>query len=155
MADARTTVTLLHLRDIERRAGKKVPITSEILDIQNRDLARGRRGRRLHRQQHARVADGLAARREPATSSTCSTSCSRRVATSSTSSRRLDYVEAGEVTFATVREAALRRDEIAIGYRFAARARDPQASYGVVVSPAKRDVAKLGPGDKVIVLAED
>src|SRR5678816_4862252 len=39
MADARTTVTLLHLRDIETRAGKKVPITSEILDIQNRDLA--------------------------------------------------------------------------------------------------------------------
>ena len=39
MADARTTVTLLHLRDIARIAGKKVPITSEILDIGNRELA--------------------------------------------------------------------------------------------------------------------
>src|SRR5678816_373022 len=39
MADARTTVTLLHLRDLERLAGKKVPITSEILDIGNRELA--------------------------------------------------------------------------------------------------------------------
>ncbi len=39
MADARTTITLLHLRDMERVAGKKVPITSEILDIGNRELA--------------------------------------------------------------------------------------------------------------------
>jgi voltage-gated potassium channel Kch len=38
-ADARTTVTLLHLRDLERKTGKRVPITSEILDIQNRELA--------------------------------------------------------------------------------------------------------------------
>src|SRR5262249_24628233 len=39
VADARTMVTLLHLRDIMRRAGKSVPVTTEILDVQNRELA--------------------------------------------------------------------------------------------------------------------
>ena len=39
MAGARTPITLLHLRDLARLAGKKVSLTSEILDIGNRELA--------------------------------------------------------------------------------------------------------------------
>ena len=154
MADARTTVTLLHLRDLERRAGKKVPITSEILDIQNRDLA------------------AVAEADDFIVSNTLVSLMVSQLAENPDLVHVFDelfssggyelylkpaarYVEAGEVTFATVTEAALRRGELAIGYRFAARARDAQASYGVVVSPTKHAVAKLGPGDKVIVLAED
>jgi hypothetical protein len=154
MADARTTVTLLHLRDLERRAGKKVPITSEILDIQNRDLA------------------AVAEADDFIVSNTLVSLMVSQLAENPDLVHVFDelfssggfelylkpaahYVEAGEVSFATVTEAALRRNELAIGYRFAARAKDPQASFGVVVSPSKHEVTKLGPGDKVIVLAED
>ncbi len=38
-ADARTLVTLLHLRDIAARAGAYFPIASEMLDDRNRELA--------------------------------------------------------------------------------------------------------------------
>ena len=38
-ADARTLITLLHLRDIERRMGERFSIVSEMLDDRNRELA--------------------------------------------------------------------------------------------------------------------
>lgn len=153
MADARTTVVLLHLRDIERRAAKRVPITSEILDIGNRDLAAV-----------AEADDFIVS----------NTLVSLLVGQLAQNPRLVDvfdelfgsggheiylkpasqYVRAGEVTFATVCEAALRRDEIAIGYRLAAGARDADAQYGVVLDPAKRARVRLGAQDKVIVLAE-
>ncbi len=38
-ADARTLVTLLHLRDIAEKAGHRFSIVSEILDLRNRELA--------------------------------------------------------------------------------------------------------------------
>jgi len=49
----------------------------------------------------------------------------------------IDYVKPGATTFATVCESALRRSEIAIGYRLAGSARDPAAAYGVVVNPGR------------------
>ncbi|HET7505775.1 MAG TPA: hypothetical protein VFK02_32370 [Kofleriaceae bacterium] len=153
MADARTTVTLLHLRDLERRAGKKVPITSEILDIQSRELATVAEAddfivsNTLVSLMVAQVAEnprlvpvfdelftagGFEVYLKPAT----------------------DYVRAGERSFATVCEATLRRGEVAIGYRIAAHARDPARAFGVVVNPSKRARITLGPGDQIIMLAE-
>jgi voltage-gated potassium channel Kch len=153
MADARTTVALLHLRDIERRAGKKVPITSEILDIENRELATVAEAddfivsntlvslmvSQVSENPHlVRVFDELfsAGGRElylkPAT----------------------DYVRAGELAFGVVVEAALRRGEVAIGYRLSSRARDPEAGFGVTLNPSKRARVRLGAGDSIIVIAE-
>lgn len=154
MADARTTVTLLHLRDLERRAGKQVPITSEILDIQNRELATVAEAddfivsNTLVSLMVSQVAEnphlvklfdelfsagGFELYLKPAT----------------------DYVRAGELPFAVLCEAALRRGQIAIGYRLASRARDPSAAFGIVVNPSKRAKLTVGPGDSVIVIAED
>jgi len=39
MADARALIALLHLRDIGRRAGRSVPVTTEMLDLRNQQLA--------------------------------------------------------------------------------------------------------------------
>ena len=39
IADATTTVSLLHLRDIARKTGQTFSIVSEIMDVRNRDLA--------------------------------------------------------------------------------------------------------------------
>jgi hypothetical protein len=149
MADARTIISLLHLRDIVQEG--KVPIISEILDVRNRDLAStGDRddfivSNRLvslvmsqiaETPYLARIFDELLGKEghelyvKPVT----------------------DYVRLGEVTFATVCEAALRRGEIAIGYRPAVPARHGGAS--VVVNPAKSLRLFLEAEDKIIVLAE-
>ena len=67
-----------------------------------------------------------------------------------------DYVALGvELPFAAVVESARRRDEIAFGYRIAARAEDAAAAYGVSVNPAKGSQITFKAADRVIVLAED
>lgn len=44
-ADAHTLIPLLHLRDLREKLGHKLSITSEMLDVQNRDLATVTQGR--------------------------------------------------------------------------------------------------------------
>jgi ion channel POLLUX/CASTOR len=153
MADARTTVTLLHLRDIERLAGTRVPITSEILDIDNRELA------------------SVAEADDFIVSNTLVSLMMSQVAENPALVKVFDhlfsadgyeiylrpasnYVRPGEYAFGVLCEAALRRGEIAIGYRLAAQASDPAAAYGVVINPSKRVRRRFGDGDKLIVLAE-
>jgi hypothetical protein len=64
------------------------------------------------------------------------------------------YIVPGtEIDFYTVVEAAKRREEIAIGYRVAARSGEAPA-FGVVLNPDKVQPLTFGPGDQVIVLAD-
>jgi Trk K+ transport system NAD-binding subunit len=155
VADARTMITLLHLRDIDAKAGKRAQVTSEILDVQNRELAAVAEAddfvvsNRLISLMMSQVSEnrelvevfdelfrpeGFEIYLKPATL----------------------YVNPGaDVDFYGIVEAAARRNEVAIGYRVNARAQDSAASYGVVVNPKKSSRIKLGAEDKVIVLAED
>jgi hypothetical protein len=154
MADARTTVALLYLRDIQQRAGSKVPITSEILEIQNQALAT------------------VAEPDDFIVSNTLVSLVVSQVAENphlvgvfdelfGSSGHELylkpasEYVRSGQVTFGEVCEAALRRGEVAVGYRLAETARDAAKGFGVVVNPSKRSTVILGPADNVIVLADN
>jgi hypothetical protein len=155
MADARTMITLLHLRDILQRAGKKVPITSEILEIENRDLAAVAEAddfivsntlvallmSQISENVHlVRVFDDLF------------TAGGYEIYLKPAS----EYVPANmDLPYAAVVEAALRRGEVALGIRLAATAKDPKASFGVIVNPQKSAPMRLGPGDKIVVLADD
>jgi hypothetical protein len=153
MADARTTVTLLHLRDLARIAGAKVPITSEILDIGNRELA------------SVSEADDFIV------SNTLVSLMVSQIAENPHLVRVFDelfgpegyeiylkpaseYVRTGKHAFGVVCEAALRRGEVALGYRLAKTANDPAAAFGVVINPSKKAAVELGAADKLIVLAE-
>lgn len=65
------------------------------------------------------------------------------------------YVATGESTnFATIAEAAARRDEVAIGYRSANRAHDASREFGVDLNPVKSLAIDVRPGDCVVVLAQ-
>lgn len=156
-ADARTLVTLLHLREMlahvphEQRPG----IVSEMLDDRNRELA-----------QVTEVDDVIV-----------SDKILSLVIAQISENARLDavfgdlldadgaelylrpveeYVQLGrEASFATVVAAALRRGETAIGFRAVALAQEPSALYGVTVNPAKAAVFTPAAGDRVVVLAED
>ena len=60
----------------------------------------------------------------------------------------------GRHTFGVLAEAALRRTEIAIGYRLARLSNDQAAAFGVVINPPKKAQLELDGEDKIIVLAE-
>ncbi len=152
-ADARTLVTLLHLRDMADQRGKKVSIVSEMLDIRNRDLAQ------VTRADDFIVSDKLVG--------LMMTQISENKHLSAVFADLFDpegaeiYLKPAEsyvangvpLSFYTVVEAARRRGEIAIGYRLLAKADDPNG-HGVVVNPEKSVAVTFSPGDKVIVLAE-
>jgi voltage-gated potassium channel Kch len=156
-ADARTLVTLLHLREITAAspAAERPAIVSEMLDDRNRALA-----------QVAEVDDVIVS---DEILSLILAQISEEARLDAVFTDLLDadgseiylrpageYVAlGGSVSYATVVEAARRRGETAIGYRDASAARDPAAAYGVRVNPPKSAVLQPDAADRVVVLAED
>jgi Trk K+ transport system NAD-binding subunit len=154
-ADARTLITLLHLRDIQDRLGQDFSIVSEMLDIRNRELADATRADDFivsdklislllsqvsENRELGAVFDNLF---DPAGAEIYLKPAA-------------DYVEPGrEVDFYTLLESARRQGQTAIGYRQCASAFDHGASYGVKLNPRKSERFTLATEDRVIVLAED
>ncbi len=152
-ADARTLVTLLHLRDMASIAGHPFSITSEMADVRNRTLAE------ITRADDFIVSDRLIS----------------LLLTQVAENKQLnavfadlfdadgaeiylrpigDYVTPGKpVTVATIVEAARRLEEVALGYRIRAEQGDAARAYGVHVNPPKGAAVTFEPGDRVIVLA--
>ncbi|MCI0625145.1 MAG: potassium transporter TrkA, partial [Acidobacteria bacterium] len=153
-ADARTLVTLLHLRDIASRTGQTFSIVSEMLDIRNRALAE------VTQADDFIVSDKLV--------SLMLSQVSENKALNAVFTDLFDpegseiylqpavnYVRLKEpINFYTVVEAARRRGEVALGYRQNANAKNPAQAYGVVVNPDKSKEVTFGEADRVIVLAE-
>ena len=154
-ADAKTLITLLHLRNIEETTKQPLSIVSEMLDVRNRELAEVTQADDFivsdklisllmsqvseNKYLHAVFADlfdsdGSEIYLKPA----------------------VDYVQTGvSVNFYTVVEAAKRRGEVAIGYRIVEHAHNGDEQYGVVVNPKKSEMITFSPDDKIIVVAED
>ncbi len=154
-ADARTLVTLLHLRDIAERGGHDFSIVSEMLDVRNRALAEVTRAddfivsdrivslmlSQISENKHLNAVftdifdpEGSEIYLKPAG----------------------DYVALGEpVNFYTVVESARRRGGVAFGYRLRGESGDPGKSYGVHINPDKSAAITFAEGDKVVVLAEE
>jgi voltage-gated potassium channel Kch len=145
-ADARTLVTLLHVRDILGKLDAATPVVTEMLDDRNRVLA-----------QVAHVDDVVV-----------SGEIVSLLVTQLSEDRRLEavfgqllgdegseiylrpaewYVQPGrEVSYATVVAGASSRGATAIGYK--------SDALGVLVNPAKSQTFDVQPGDRVVVLAE-
>jgi voltage-gated potassium channel Kch len=153
-ADARTLVTLLHVRDILRRTGAQTPVVSEMLDDRNRVLA-----------SVADIDDVVV-----------SGEIVSLLVTQLSEDQRLEpvfrellgnegseiylrpagwYVQPGEgITYATIVAGASRRGETALGFKSASLAEDG-GHFGVVVNPAKSTTFDVTPDDCVVVLAEN
>jgi hypothetical protein len=155
LADARTLITLLHLRDIAAQFGHDFSIVSEMLDLRNRALAEVTRAddfivsERMTSLLISQVAENRHLKAvfddlfDPEGSEVYLRAAS-------------DYVQAGaSMTFATVVEAARERGEVALGYRRRALVEDASRAYGVVINPPKSTSLTFEAGDRVIVLAED
>jgi voltage-gated potassium channel Kch len=153
-ADAKTLVTLLHLRDIEARGGvNRYSIVSEMLDVRNRELARVTQAddfivsENLTSLLVAQVTENrdLRAVFDDIFDSDGSEIYLRAAA---------DYVALGKpMTFWHVMESARRRGEVAIGYRLTGDA--GASGDGVRVNPPKGASVSFGAEDRIIVVAED
>jgi voltage-gated potassium channel Kch len=153
--DAKTLITLIHLRDLSEKTGQDYNIVSEMQDISNKELAEVTKAddfivsdklislmlsqlsenKELHEVfKDLLDADGSEIYLKPA----------------------LDYVKPGiPVNFYTILESAARKNEIAIGYRIFKHSFDPDKAYGVVVNPKKPESITFEESDKIIVLSED
>ncbi|MDF3022385.1 MAG: potassium transporter TrkA [Steroidobacteraceae bacterium] len=154
-ADAKTLITLLHLRNLADAAGTRLSIVSEMMDIRNRALAQ------IARADDFIVSDKLASLMMSQLSENKNLDKVFRVLFSSEGSEiyirpMTDYIKLGStVDFYTVLEAAAQKGETAIGYRLMKYADDKTRGYGVNVNPKKSEKHTFGENDKIVVLAED
>ena len=153
-ADARTLITLLHLRDIADRTGFSFSIVTEMMDSRNTDLAQAARADDFIVSD--RVVSLILSHVAEATSLRAVLASLFDPAGSEIYLRDADHYVALDAphNFYTVVEAARRRGEVAMGYRVDEHAGDPKRRFGVVLNPDKSALVTFRPGDKVIVLAE-
>jgi len=152
-ADARTLVTLLHLRDIAERDETPFSIVSEMLDLRNRELAEIARVDDFIVSEHL-VSLMLAQLAENADLFEVFQDILDPEGAEIYLKPIGEYVEIGQpVNFYTVVEAASRRGETAIGYRVAAESNSAERDYGVHANPMKSEKVIFTREDKVIVVA--
>ncbi|AYF96835.1 CASTOR/POLLUX-related putative ion channel [Protaetiibacter intestinalis] len=154
-SDAKTLITLLHLRDIAERAAVDLNVVSEMLDDGNRELAE------VTDADDFIVSDKLVALTLTQLSENKRLADVFDVLFAAEGSEiylrpASHYIREGEeADFYTVVEAAQRRGETAIGFRVGAQAHRSADAYGVVVNPRKDERRRFAADDRIIVLAED
>jgi Trk K+ transport system NAD-binding subunit len=154
-ADARTLITLLHLRDIGEQDGSDFAIVSEMLDLRNRNLAE------VTQADDFIVSDKLISLMMSQISENKYLNAVFKDIFDPEGSEiylkpASSYVKIGEqVSYYCVVEAARRRGETVIGYRSMADSKNAAKAYGVVVNPDKTKPVIFYDHDRVIVLAEN
>jgi voltage-gated potassium channel Kch len=152
-ADAKTLLTLLHLRDIEANKGESYSIVSEMMDSRNQALAE------IAKADDFIISDELVG--------LLLTQISENKQLSAVFSDLFDadgaeiylkpvedYVCLGQsVNFYTVVEAARRKNETAIGYRLLNQVNHEDKGYGININPVKSTTIEFEVADKIIVLA--
>ena len=154
-ADARTLVTLLHLRDIASKDETPFSIVSEMLDLRNRQLAEVTQVDDFIVSEHL-ISLLLAQLSENENLYDVFQTIFAPEGAEIYLKPAENYVEIGQpLTFYTVVEAVRRRGETAIGYRVEVESEDAQKDYGVHTNPKKAEKYIFAPGDKIIVVAEE
>ena len=153
-ADAKTLVTLLHLRDMAEKDETPFSIVSEMLDLRNRELAEAAQVDDFIVSEHL-VSLMMAQLSENRGLLPVFTDIFDPEGAEIYLKPIGDYVEAGKpVNFQTVVAAANQRGETAIGYRIQGESHDAEKSYGIHTNPKKSAAVTFVPEDKVIVIAE-
>ena len=154
-SDARTLITLLHLRSISETEGVDYSIVTEMLDMRNRELGV------VAKADDFVVSDNLISLMLSQLSENRDLKKVYDVLFQADGSEVYlkpanRYVRTGtEVDFYTVAASAAALGESAIGYRIATETTDPDKHYGVHLNPNKAEKVMLEDKDFVIVLSED
>ena len=154
-ADAKTLVTLLHLRDMAQKDETPFSIVSEMLDLRNRELAEATHVDDFIVSEHL-ISLMMAQLSENAELFDVFKDIFDPEGAEIYLKPVSDYVVTGQpVNFYTVAEAARRRGETPLGYRIATEAGEAGKSYGVHTNPKKSKKVSFALEDKVIVIAEN
>jgi len=154
-ADAKTLVTLLHLRDMAQKDETPFSIVSEMLDLRNRQLAEATQVDDFIVSEHL-ISLMMAQLSENAELFDVFTDIFDPEGAEIYLKPVSDYVTPGTpVNFYTVTEAARRRGETTLGYRIMVEANNAGKAYGVHTNPKKSETITFSPEDKVIVIAEN
>jgi len=154
-ADAKTLITLLHLRNIAEKWGMALNIVSEMLDVKNRELAK------VTNADDFIISDNIISLlMSQVSENKYLMRVFEKLFTAEGSEVYLkpivNYVHTDKpLDFYTVLESAVRRGEIGIGYRKMEFHRNEEENYGIVLNPTKSQKISFSPEDFVIVLAED
>ncbi|MFU8826912.1 MAG: potassium transporter TrkA, partial [Brevefilum sp.] len=156
VADARTMITLLHLRDMANKCEDcQFSVVSEMLDLRNRELAE------VTEVDDFIVSDFfISLYLSQVSEIKLLNAVFQNLLESEGSEVYLrparDYVVLGEpVNFYTVVESARRKDEVALGYRIDAEGNDPEKTYGIHLNPKKSQTYRYQTDDQIIVLSEE
>jgi voltage-gated potassium channel Kch len=154
-ADAKTLVTLLHLRDMAQKDETPFSIVSEMLDLRNRELAEATQVDDFIVSEHL-ISLMMSQLSENAELFDVFTDIFDPEGAEIYLKPVSDYVTPGTpVNFYTVVEAARRRGETPLGYRITVESSDAGKAYGVHTNPKKSETVTFAPEDKIIVIAED
>lgn len=154
-SDARTLISLLHLRSISESEGVDYSIVTEMLDMRNRELGV------VAKADDFVVSDNLVSLMLSQLSENRELKKVYGILFQAEGSEIYlkpvgRYVRTGvELDFYTVVASAAERGESAIGYRIAAETANPDTHYGVYLNPNKSKRVTFTDRDFVIVLAED
>ncbi len=156
VADSKTIITLLHLRDISDQCPQcNYSIVSEILDIRNSNLAKGTSADDFI------VSDKLVSLLVSQVSETKALSAVFADIFNADGSEiylkpASTYIRLNQpVNFYSIVESARQKGQVALGYRLAVNATDSEKSYGIVLNPLKSSILQFAEDDSIIVLAED
>jgi len=154
-ADAKTLVTLLHLRDIAEKDETPFSIVSEMLDLRNRELAEATQVDDFIVSEHL-ISLMMSQLSENSELFDVFTDIFDPEGAEIYLKPASDYVSLGEpINFYTVVEAARRRGETTLGYRLVSEAKDAGKAYGVHTNPKKSAQVVFTAADIVIVIAEE
>lgn len=154
-ADARTLMTLLHLRELAKKDNSQINIVSEMLDDRNRELAESTHAddfivsNKLVSLMMAQIEENPEL-----------VYIFRSLFSSEGSEIMLHpaewYVKLGvPVTFDQIITSALRMNESAIGFNLPGKASENNRTFGVTLAPNREELVTLQPGDKIVVLSEN
>ncbi len=153
-ADAKTLITLLHLRNISEQKKIDFSIVSEMFDVQNRELAQ------ITKADDFIVSDNIISLMITQLSENRHLKKVFDILFASEGSEiylkpMREYVNVGsEINFYTLLEAASIKGETALGYKLAFAKDNPGKQFGVQLNPEKSKTFVVGVKDKIIVLSE-
>jgi len=154
-SDAKTLITLLHLRSIADSEGVDYSIVTEMLDMRNRELGR------VAKADDFVVSDNLISLMLSQLSENRELSKVYDVLFEAEGSEiylkpASRYAPIGQpLDFYAITASAAALGETAIGYRVAANERDSDRHYGIRLNPNKSETFTFAENDCVIVLSED
>jgi voltage-gated potassium channel Kch len=154
-ADAKTLITLLHLRNIAETKGFDLNIVTEMLDAKNRELAN------VTKADDFIISDNMISLLLSQVSENKSLmKIFEQLFKSEGNEVYLkpasQYIKTGvDVDFYTIVESAARKHEVAIGYRLIEDYDNDEKNFGIVLNPVKSKAVHYGDEDFIIVIAEN